>query len=102
MGITGFAFAPTRPGVRAPEQLLLFNGIVQTKTAAVKRRVCRVQEILYTLGMLRDPLISGQNDNENWRRHAEHSGASRISAHDIPFVMLSETKHLGLSAMLFN
>jgi len=36
LGITGFAFMPTHPGDWAPDQLLLFDYIVQIKTAAVK------------------------------------------------------------------
>ena len=83
MGITGFAFTPTHPGDWAPEQLLLFNGIVQIKAAAVKGRVCGVQEILYNSGILRDPPFGRQNDNENWHCHTEQSEVSRLAEHYI-------------------
>ena len=33
--------------------------------------------------MLRGPPFGRQGDNKNWRRHAERSAASRLTAHDI-------------------
>ena len=77
----GSPASPLHPPIRGighQSSCCYFDCIVQIKAAAVKGRVCGVQ-----------------NDKKKRCCHAERSKASRLTDNDIPFVMQSETKHLG-------